>query len=463
MDKYKIIDSDIIYDKFVEHYSSNKYKIDKRLIKKDNIYATAFCKLFNIYVVICLAIFIVSILYPNEIFGGMTVYKMLRIFGRILLFFVFLFLLSIFEFTTKKDEYSATFSLWEVLNKEKILESEKSLEIIDLLYENKDEVGSFYIKLFNIIKNSEIVKYSKWLITLFIGFYTGIIASIITKYIEKDVKKNILDYISILGRGLGTILIIFLFFGILYYFCIYIIYKDHKKKHDLYVLALKNVKYILLRENTKDEIHNLIENSKEDCIMENETKESKNINDKGAKDTKFQNNTEELKNDVARNSEEKRSCHRKNFNRYLYLLLILSIIFLSVSVAYVIIYFNTNSKTIKEPILILVFYIILIFINITYRILNNGLDLNFRDISCLPKDFLTNTGINYSIILCIIALVSKLLIFTNNKTMDNTKSINNSIPELLFILIILLIIGNTIKQIRIFLENHNILEKYKSN
>lgn len=128
-----------------------------------------------------------------------------------------------------------------------------------------------------------------------------------------------------------------------------------------------------------------------------------------------------------------------------------------------IIYFNTNSKTIKEPILILVFYIILIFINITYRILNNGLDLNFKDISCLPKDFLTNTGINYSIILCIIAIVSKLLIFTNNKTMDNTKSINNSIPELSFILIILLIIGNTIKQIRIFLENHNILEKYKSN
>ncbi len=52
-----------------------------------------------------------------------------------------------------------------------------------------------------------------------------------------------------------------------------------------------------------------------------------------------------------------------------------------------IIYFNTNSKTIKEPILILVFYIILIFINITYRILNNGLDLNFKDISCLSKDF----------------------------------------------------------------------------
>lgn len=465
MDKYKIIDSDIIYDKFVEHYSSNKYKIDKRLIKKDNIYATAFCKLFFIYGAICLAIFIVFILYPNEIFGGMTVYKMLRIFGRILLFFVFLFILSIFEFTTKKDEYSATFSLWEVLNKEKILESEKRLEIIGLLYENKDKVGSFYIKLFNIIKNSEIVKYSKWLTTLFIGFYTGIIASIITKYIEKDVKKNILDYISILGRGLGTILIIFLIFGILYYFCIYIIYKDHKKKHDLYVLALKNVKYILLRENTKtkDEIRNLIKNSKENCIMENETNESKNKNDKGAKDTKFQNNTEELTNDIARNSEEKQSSHRKNLNRYLYLLLILSIIFLSVSVAYVIIYFNINSKTIKEPILILVFYIVLIFINITYRILNNGLDLNFKDISCLSKNFLTNTGINYSIILCIITLVSKLLIFTNNKTTDITKLIcdyfNNSIQESLFILIILLIIGNTIKQIRIFLEDHNILEK----
>ena len=91
------------------------------------------------------------------------------------------------------------------------------------------------------------------------------------------------------------------------------------------------------------------------------------------------------------------------------------------------------------------------------------MDLNFKDISCLSKNFLTNTGINYSIILCIITLVSKLLIFTNNKTTDITKLIcdyfNNSIQESLFILIILLIIGNTIKQIRIFLEDHNILEK----
>lgn len=300
MDKYKIIDSDIIYDKFVEHYSSNKYKIDKRFIKKDNIYATAFYKLFFIYVVICLTIFIVSIFNPNEIFGGMTVYKMLRIFGIILLFFVFLFILSIFEFTTKKDKYSATFSLWEVLNEEKILESEKSLEIIDLLYENKDEVGSFYIKLFNIIKNSEIVKYSKWLITVFIAFYAGIISSIITKYIEKDVKKNILDYISILGRELGAILIIFLIFSFSYYFCIYIIYKDYEKKHDLYVLALRNVKYILLRENTKDEIHDLIKNSKEDCIMENKTDESKIIDN----DTKVENSTKESENYIRKNSKK---------------------------------------------------------------------------------------------------------------------------------------------------------------
>lgn len=289
MDKYNIIDSYIIYDKFVKHYSSNKYKID---IKKDTIYAAAFRKLFFIYFVICLAIFIVSKLYPDEIFGGMTVYKMLKIFGGILLFFVFLFIISIFEFTTKKEEYSATFSLWEVLKEEEILESEKRLEIIDLLYENKDEVGSFYIKLFNIIKNSGIVKYFKWLITLFIGFYTGIIDSIITKYIEKDVKKNILDYIPMLGRGLGTILIIFLFSGILYYFCIYIIYKDHKKKHDLYVLALRNIKYILLRENTKDDIQNLIENSKKNSVMENKTDESKVMD----KDKKVDNSTKEPEN-----------------------------------------------------------------------------------------------------------------------------------------------------------------------
>lgn len=291
MDKYKIIDSDIIYDKFVEHYSSNIYKIDKRLIKKDNIYATAFCKLFFIYVVICLAIFMGIKSPSNKDVASIINKDKHIIFGVILFTFILNFILSICEFTTKKDKYSAIFSIWEVLDEEKILESEKSLEIIGLLYENKDEVGSFYIKLFNIIKNSEIVKYSKWLITLFIGFYTGIIASIITKYIENDVK-NILDYISILGRRLVAILIIFLFIGIFYYFCIYIIYKDHKKKHDLYVLALKNIKYILLRGINKDEMQNLIKNSKEDFIIKNETNESKNINDKGANDTKFQNDTE---------------------------------------------------------------------------------------------------------------------------------------------------------------------------
>ena len=461
MDKYNNIDSDINYDKFVEYYSSNKYKIDKKLIKKDNIYATAFRKLFFIYFVICLAIFIVSILNLNEIFGGMTVYKMLKIFGGIFLFFVFLFIISIFEFTTKKEEYSATFSLWEVLKEEEILKSEKRLEIIGLLYENKDEVGSFYIKLFNIIKNSEIVKYSKWLITLFIGFYTGIIASIIMKYIEKDVKKNILDYIPMLGRGLVTILIIFLFFGILYYICIYIIYKDHNKKHDLYVLALRNVKYILLRENTI-EIHNLIKNSKEDCIMNNKTDESKDI--------KVKNSTKEPENLERQTSEEKLNNHRSKYNRRLYSFSILAIITLLISVVYVIIYFNSDSKLVRSSKLLLFFYIILIFINLICRILNNGLDLNFKDISCPFKDFLTNTGINYSIILCIIALVpklQKLQIYIENKIFDDIKLMcdyfSNFFLESLFIFIILLIIGNTIKQIRIFLENHNILEKYKSN
>ena len=301
MDKYKIIDSKVIYTKFVNRYkSSSKYKISNSLNKKDNIYFTTFCKLFFMYVVICLAVFIVSKLYPYEIFGGMTNKKMITIFGIILPFFIFLFILSIIEFTTKKDEYSATFSLWEVLNEEKIIESEKSLEIIDLLYENKDEVGSFYIKLFNIIKNSEIVKYSKWLITLFIGFYIGIISSIITKYIEKDVKKNILDYISILGRELGAILIIFLIFGFLYYFCIYIIYKDYGEGHDLYVLALKNVKYIILRGVTKDEIQNLIGNPKEDIVMNNKTDESKIIDN----DTKIENSTKESENYVRKNSKK---------------------------------------------------------------------------------------------------------------------------------------------------------------
>lgn len=463
MDKYNIIDSDIIYDKFEKHYSLNKYKID---IKKDNIYATAFRKLFFNYLVICFSIFIVSKLYPNEIFGGMTFYKMLKIFGIILFFFVILFILSIFGFTTKKEEYLATLSLWKVLNEEGVLDSKKSLEVIDFLYKNNNKVGSFYIKLFNIIKNSGIVKYFKWLITLFIGFYAGIISSIFMKYIEKEARKDLLNYISLIGKELVSIIFIVFLFSILYYCFIYIIYNDQNKKHDLYILALRNVKYILLKENTKDEIQNLIENSKEKSVMENKTDESKIMD----KDKKVENSTKELENLVRQILEEKLNNHRSKYNRYLYSFSILAIITLLISVVYVIIYFNSDSKLVRSPKLLLFFYIILIFINLVFRILNNCLDLNFKDISCSFKDFLTNTGINYSFILCIIALVpklQKLQIFIENKIFDDIKSIcdyfSNFILESLFILIILLIIGNTIKKIRIFLKGSNILEKYKSS
>lgn len=448
MDKYKIIDSDIIYDKFVEHYSSNRYKIDKRLIKKDNIYATAFCKLFFMYVVICLAIFIVSKLYPNEIFGGMTNRKMVTIFVRIFFVFLLIFILAITEFKTKKEEYSATLSLWKVLNEEKILDSEKRLEIVDFLYENNNEVGSFYIKLFNIIKSSVVIGYFKWLITLFIGFYAGIISSIFMKYIEKETGKDLLNYISLIGKELVTIFIIILFFSILYYIFINLFYKDYRREYDLYILALKNVKYIILRGVTKDEIQNLIKNPKEDSVMENKTDESKIID----KDTKVENSTKEPENYVRKNSEEKLNNHSI---RSLYSLSILAIITLLISVVYVIIYYNSNSNFINSPILILGFYIILIFINIMYRILNNGMDLNFKHCKCLSNNFFKDNGLHYAFIFLIVVLCSKLLKLLNSELIDN--NITNIIFKTIAISIILVIIGNTFNQIRIFLE------KYKSS
>lgn len=69
-----------------------------------------------------------------------------------------------------------------------------------------------------------------------------------------------------------------------------------------------------------------------------------------------------------------------------------------------IIYYNSDSNFIKSPNLILGFYIILIFINITYRILNNDLSLNFKKLSCLFKNPFKYTSSNYAIILLMVAI-----------------------------------------------------------
>lgn len=279
MSKYISVDSQIIYDKFVNNYkNSNKYKLDKKYIKKDNIYITSFSKLFWIYVIICLVVLIIVKLSPYKVFGGITIKKLFIIFGVILFIFVLLYMLAIIDFTTKKEEYLATLSLWDALSEENILGSKNCLEIIDFLYENNNEVGSFYIKLFNIIKSSVIVGYSKWLITLFISFYTGILSSIFMKYIDKEAGKDILNYISLIGKELLSILMIILFFSILYYTCIHIVYKDESREHDLYVLSLKKVKYILLQDDSKNKKKYLVKKLKENGIMKkNETSEIKDI------------------------------------------------------------------------------------------------------------------------------------------------------------------------------------------
>lgn len=444
MSKYISVDSQIIYDKFVNNYkNSNKYKLDKNYIKKDNIYITSFSKLFCIYIIICLAILIIVKLSSYKVFGGITIKKLFIIFGAILFIFVLLYILAIIDFTTKKEEYLATLSLWDALSEENILGSKNCLEIIDFLYENNNEVRSFYIKLFNIIKSSIIVGYSKWLITLFIGFYTGILSSIFMKYIDKEAGKDLLNYISLIGKELLSILMIILFFSILYYICIHMVYKDESREHDLYVLSLKKVKYILLQDDSKNEKKYLVKKLKENGIMKKEKSEIKDV------DKVNKNRPEEYRNDEQMYLEEKQNNHRKISYGCSYLIVTLSIIFIFASFVYVIIYCNNSSDFIKNPILILSFYIILIFINIMYRILNNGMDLNFKHFKCLSNNFFKDNGLHYALIFLIVVLCSKLLIYLNSKTF--------------VILIMSIVIGNTIKQIRVFLEDYNILEKYKSN
>lgn len=466
MSKYISIDSKIIYDKFVNNYkNSNKYELDKNYIKKDNIYITSFSKLFCIYVIICLAILIIVKLSSYKVFGGITIKKLFIIFGAILFIFVLLYMLAIIDFTRKKEEYLATLSLWDALSEENILGSKNCLEIIDFLYENNNEVGSFYIKLFNIIKSSVIVGYSKWLITLFIGFYTGILSSIFMKYIDKEAGKDLLNYISLIGKELLSILMIILFFSILYYICIHMVYKDESREHDLYVLSLKKVKYILLQENEENKkyIQNLIDNPKEYFMV-----------------NKAENNTD--------NGNKK----LKKSDRYLHLFLIFSIIFISLTFVYIIVYFNSDSKLVRSPKLLLFFYIILIFINLIFRILNN---LLYPDLNKINKTKNKSNNIydgknfkckvlKYLSELIPILLVSKLLIFLNSTTIENIKNIfhfiglqnlknripsvisedimnyiKNLNPKFIVILIILIIIVCISEQFIIYLENHGILEK----
>lgn len=182
------------------------------------------------------------------------------------------------------------------------------------------------------------------------------------------------------------------------------------------------------------------------------------------------NSTEEYRNDEQMYLDEKQNNHRNIRDGCSYLIGTLSLIFIFSSFVYVIIYSNSNNNFIKSFELTLCIYIISIFINILSIILNSCLYLdsskttnNFKQ--CIKK-FLKSVFLNYVIKLYIIVKISKLLRLINCITMNNKPKcsyFNNFFPDTIFILIILIIIGNAIEQIRIFLKNNKILEKYKSN
>lgn len=467
MSKYISVDSQIIYDRFVNNLK--EYEKDKIIIKKDKTKSKLFFGLLLVYLAICIGIYIESKTLSNEIFGGMTTRKMVLIYIALLIIFWLFYISVIPDFISKKEYNLSTLSLLKALNDEKILDSENKLEIIDLLYEKKDEVGPVYTKLFNIIKNSVVVVYSKWLIGIFIGLFTGIISSTIINYIEKEAEKNLVNYIYLIGKSLVYTLLLILIISFFYYILFHLVDKDQNRKHDLYVLGLKNIKYILLQENKEIPVQILIENPKEYFMVNN----AENNTDNGNKKL-------------------------KKSDRYLHLFLILSIIFISSTFVYIIVYFNFDSKLVRSPKLLLFFYIILIFINLIFRILNNLLypDSNrntnmfhrfkknlkitnwveqyiekfSKKINWVVQDIVKLLKIlffNYIVKLYIIIIISKLLMFLNSIKIDNTESnfyqLNNFVPDSIFILIILIIIYSTIKQISNFSKNSKILEKCKSN
>lgn len=252
-------DSQKVYNKFIENYSdSEKYNdevnsyFEEYPDENNSILKITFFKLIKLYIGICLLLLLAKLVLPYNTFGGFSWDKLFNIYGVFLLIFGFLFILSIANIPDKKSIIQADLAMYDTLSCLGIIDSKKRIEVIDMLIEDKVGVGDFYIKLLNVLKNNNIIKYFLWLSSIFIGLYTGFINGVFSKNMDNtsEVITKPLKYIYFIGKQLGVIFLVILVISSLYYITIDFAYKQKKNKYDLYFLSLNNIKYrLLLNEN----------------------------------------------------------------------------------------------------------------------------------------------------------------------------------------------------------------------
>ena len=354
MDYETNFDSQIVYDKFIDNYKNpKKYNSDVKLYfanhrdEKRSIMTISFFKLISVYIVICLLIFLAKLVFPDSTFGGFTYTKLFKIYGVFLLVFCFLYILAIANIPDKRSIIIANLSIYDALEDLGIIESKKRIEIIDHLIEDKAEVGSFYIKLINIVKKNKIVKYLLWLSSIFIGIYTGLINSVITKNMDGvgEIVNKPFRYLLLLGKQLGSIFCVVLLFSIIYYVTIDFLYKQGIREYNFYFLALNNVKFKLLLEDkgNTDTITN-----EEDINMKDKKK------DKHTDDTKVSTNTSNL--------YEKYKIYKK------YIIQIVVILYSILSVIYIFAYSNFIETMTNKSKLFVIYILISYFLYVVLKI-----------------------------------------------------------------------------------------------
>lgn len=324
MDGFKFNYSQLIYEKFIDKYNKLAYEYREKqpfievLKENNNVIKVSFLKLSKLYISLCLILLIAKFILPYNIFGGFTYKKLLYIYVGLLFIIFVIFILAISNIKNEKDISLATLSILEVFDDEEILESRNNNEIIDFLYENREGIGSFYIKVLNILKDNNLRKYLQWVITSFIGFFIGFISSALTTNFGNDIKNDLHEFLKVSAIGLIYLFLLIIFFSVCYYIAIHFIYKQEILLYELYFISLKNIKLILLSSDDKSKIKSELKKIKEECM---------------SKDLK--------------NKKVNKISLIKNF----------IILYLIISYMYIFIYLNIDSDLIRKPIFLLLFFL----------------------------------------------------------------------------------------------------------
>ncbi len=252
----KINSVNLVYETFTKNYKDkdNPHRNYRRSLRdKNNIVRISFSRLSVLYIIISIIIIVSKFVLPKETFGGFTYKKLFSILAIIFLCFFIIFVYSINNIPGDQYINYANNVMYDTLKDLTILDSKNKIMIIDHLIENKDYVGSYYVKLFNVLKNSKIKKFFSWLGVTFLTFYLGLISGILLKLIDTSDQFDPYALAFILGKFIVQLLLYISIISVLYFIVINFFYKDETRVYDLYVLSLKNIKYDLLLKDEEAE------------------------------------------------------------------------------------------------------------------------------------------------------------------------------------------------------------------